>query len=88
MPEKVIGSRAEVFHGTADHTRSGLDKSDLMKNKHGRIVSKAKNKLGKENEWAKAIKHASKKLPDGSDFAKIAKEAKKYYSKKDKKFTP
>jgi len=36
----MIGSRAEVFHGTADMTAGGLSKKDL-KMKDGRIVSKA-----------------------------------------------
>lgn len=35
----AVGSRAQVFHGTAKHTSGGLTKSDLMK-KNGRIVSK------------------------------------------------
>jgi hypothetical protein len=36
----MIGSRAEVFHGTADKTSGGLTKKDLMM-KDGRIKSKA-----------------------------------------------
>jgi hypothetical protein len=36
---KAIGTRAEVFHGTAEHTAGGLKKKDLKKNKFGRIVS-------------------------------------------------
>ena len=37
--KRAVGSRAEVWHGTADHTSGGLHKKDLYKNKHGRIVS-------------------------------------------------
>jgi hypothetical protein len=38
----MIGSRAEVFHGTADKTAGGLTKKDLMQDpKDGRIKSKA-----------------------------------------------
>jgi hypothetical protein len=53
MPEKIkaVGSRAQVFHGTAKHTSGGLKKSDLMKKK-GRIISRRKSVAGK-----KAIKH-------------------------------
>lgn len=53
MPEKMktIGSRAEVFHGTAKKTSGGLKKNDLMKKK-GRIISRRKSAAGK-----KAIKH-------------------------------
>jgi hypothetical protein len=32
---KTFGSRAEVFHGTAKKTSGGLEKRDLLKNKHG-----------------------------------------------------
>jgi hypothetical protein len=45
---RAIGSHAEVWHGTADHTSGGLKKKDLMKNKHGRIISKRKHALGKK----------------------------------------
>jgi hypothetical protein len=38
----MIGSRAEVFHGTADKTSGGLTKKDLMQDPNdGRIKSKA-----------------------------------------------
>ena len=43
--EKTFGSRAEVWHGTAKKTSGGLEKSKLMKNKHGRIVSRLKRDL-------------------------------------------
>lgn len=39
----TVGSRAEVFHGTADKTAGGLSKKDLIM-KDGRIVSKAASK--------------------------------------------
>ena len=48
---KAVGSKAEVFHGTAKHTSGGLHKKDLMKH-HGRIISRKKHAAGK-----KAIKH-------------------------------
>jgi len=43
------GSKAQVWHGTAKHTTGGLTKNNLMKNKHGRIVSKRKHSLGKKS---------------------------------------
>ena len=46
---KTVGSRAEVFHGTAKHTSGGLKKKDLMKNKHGRIVSRKMHKTAKKS---------------------------------------
>jgi hypothetical protein len=42
------GSRAQVWHGTAKKTSGGLTKSNLMKNKHGRIVSRRKHASGKK----------------------------------------
>ena len=47
----AVGSKAQVFHGTAKHTSGGLVKKDLMKH-HGRIISRKKHAAGK-----KAIKH-------------------------------
>ena len=51
----AVGSKAQVFHGTAKHTSGGLTKKDLVQNKHGRIVSRRKMALGK-----KALKHLVK----------------------------
>ena len=45
---KAVGSRAEVFHGSAKHTSGGLRKKDLMKTKSGRIVSRKKHMQGKK----------------------------------------
>jgi hypothetical protein len=46
---KSCGSKAQVWHGNAKKTTGGLTKRDLMKNKHGRIVSKRKHNLGKKS---------------------------------------
>ena len=46
--EMLIGSRAQVWHGTAHKTSGGLTKKDLMQNKSGRIVSKAKHSTAKK----------------------------------------
>lgn len=48
--QRTIGSRAEVWHGTAKKTSGGLTKSDLIKNKHGRIVSKKKHSTAKKEK--------------------------------------
>ena len=45
----TIGTRAQVWHKTAKKTSGGLIKNDLMKNKHGRIVSRRKHKTGKKS---------------------------------------
>jgi hypothetical protein len=44
---QVVGTRAQVWHGTAKHTSGGLIKKDLMMNKHGRIVSRRKHKTAR-----------------------------------------
>jgi len=41
-----VGSKAQVFHGTAMKTSGGLKKEDLMQNKNGRIVSKKAHAAG------------------------------------------
>jgi hypothetical protein len=45
---RTFGTRAEVFHGTAVRTPGGLRKTDLIKNKHGRIVSRKKHFTAKK----------------------------------------
>lgn len=51
----LIGSRAQVHHGTAYKTKGELKKGDLIMNKHGRIVSKKKHATAKrENRLEKA----------------------------------
>jgi hypothetical protein len=44
---KAVGSKAEVFHGTAKHTSGGLFKKDLMRHKD-RIISRKKHAAGKK----------------------------------------
>jgi len=48
--EKLIGSRAQVWHGTAYKTSGGLTKSHLVQNKNGRIVSKNKHIQSKKEK--------------------------------------
>lgn len=43
----AVGSKAQVWHGTARKTVGGLTKKDLMKHK-GRIISRKKHALGKK----------------------------------------
>ena len=53
--ETLIGSRAQVWHGTAYKTVGGLTKKHLMYNKYGRIVSRRKHATAKrENRLKKA----------------------------------
>jgi hypothetical protein len=52
----AVGSKAQVWHGSANHTSGGLKKADLVKNKHGRIVSRRKQAAGR-----KALKFLTRK---------------------------
>lgn len=45
---KATGSRAEVWNGSARKTVGGLTRSDLVKNKHGRIVSRKRQEAGRK----------------------------------------
>jgi hypothetical protein len=76
--EQNIGTRAQVWHGTAKKTSGGLTKTQLMMNKHGRIVSRRKHATAKrENRLVKAgfltkkgqfgfIKKGSRKMRGGT----------------------
>lgn len=46
--EMLTGSRAQVYHGTAYKTSGNLKKTDLVQNKHGRMVSALKYKSSKQ----------------------------------------
>merc|ERR1711941_6850 len=66
----IRGSRSQVWRGTKQKTKSsGMTKSQLMKNKRGKIVSKKAHAAGlrkwKRNglsKWAAAFKQARKNL--------------------------
>jgi hypothetical protein len=56
-----VGSRAEVWHGTAFKTPGGLTKSHLLKNKSGRIVSKSKHQTAKKERRLVKAGYGTKK---------------------------
>ena len=58
----VIGSRAQVYNGTADKTSGGLVKKDLRKSSDGRVVSKMKSCMSQGNPWVNAVAQARKEL--------------------------
>jgi len=45
--DMLIGTRAQVWHGTAYKTSGGLTKHHIMQNKNGRIVSRSKHASAK-----------------------------------------
>lgn len=71
----LIGTRAQVWHGTAYKTTGGLCKSDLMQNKSGRIVSKAKHNSAKREKRLVKAGYLTKKGQFG--FIKNGKSMKK-----------
>ena len=74
------GSRIKVMNGSANATAGGLDKSQLMKNKNGRIVPKSKHAAGKKNNWTKAANIAAKELGiSGADRIKQMRKGTAYY---------
>merc|ERR1712133_320783 len=73
MKKSVIargrGAKARVFRGIKAKTSGGLKKTDLIKNKRGKIVSKKASLNGKKSfakngisKWAEATKKARKAL--------------------------
>jgi hypothetical protein len=48
--DMLIGTRAQVWHGTAYKTSGGLTKQHIMQNKNGRIVSRSKHASAKREK--------------------------------------
>jgi hypothetical protein len=59
--ELLIGTRAQVWHGTAFKTSGGLTKGDLFQNKAGRIVSRAKYMTAKKEKRLVKAGYGTKK---------------------------
>merc|ERR1719313_3171319 len=78
-----------VFRGGKEKTASGLKKSDLMKSKTGKIVSKKKHAVGKKcysyiKGWSDAVQKARKELGVKGFVAlkkssELYKKAKEFY---------
>lgn len=62
----LIGSRAQVWHGTAYKTSGDLTKSGLIMNKAGRIVSKNKHATAKKEKRLEKAGYKTKKGTFGS----------------------
>ena len=60
-PKQTIGTRAQVWHGNAKKTSGGLTKKDLMKNKHGRIVSRKRHTYAKKANVLAKMGYVAKK---------------------------
>merc|ERR1719367_2435475 len=69
MKKKVTGKKYQVFKGLKEKTVGGLKKTDLKKNKQGKVVSKSRSDNAKKAksykrimEWAKCVQVARKSL--------------------------
>jgi hypothetical protein len=78
--EILIGTRAQVWHGTAYKTTGGLTKNDVMKNKSGRIVSKSKHNSAKREKRLVKAGYLTKKGHFG--FIKNGKSMRKSRGRK------
>lgn len=58
---KTVGSKREVWNGTAKKTPGGLTKSKLMINKQGKVISKAKHRLAIKNNIIANIRPKSRR---------------------------
>jgi hypothetical protein len=67
----TIGSRIQVYRGHAKKTSGGLTRSDLMMNKHGRVVSKAKHLTAKKE--MRLLKHGYGTKKGKFGYVKIGK---------------
>jgi len=83
MYNKMIGSRAQVFHGTADQTAGGLKKKDLILGNDGQIKSKAAQQAALARMKKEGKKHLTKVFkPAKKGFKLQPKEGTKAYDKK------
>merc|ERR1712228_604413 len=65
MKAKKVSARLakrHVFAGKSTKTHGGLKKTDLVKSKSGKIVSKKKSARGKASPWIAAVKAARSAL--------------------------
>ena len=85
MKKKVISAklaRRHAFAGKLTKTKTGLTKTDLVKNKSGRVVSKKASLRGKKSPWIAAVQKARSALKikgffaikKGTPLYKMAKE--------------
>lgn len=86
--EQLIGTRAQVWHGTAFKTSGGLTKTDLVKNKGGRIVSKAKHNSAKREKRLVKAGYLTKKGHFGFIKSKTRKHHKKHRGGKGLSLSP
>ena len=71
-----IGSRAQVYHGTAKHTSGGLTKKDLFQTSSGHIVSRKKHFSNKNSNNLTRNGYRMTRKGEGFGFHKIGESLK------------
>ena len=71
----LIGTRAQVWHGTAFKTSGGLSKTAIFQNKAGRIVSRKKHASAKKEKRLVKAGYGTKKGKFG--YVKIGSKTRK-----------
>ena len=79
--QMLIGSRAQVWHGTAYKTAGGLTKKGLFRTKHGHYVSLKKHKTAKRERRLEKAGYYTRKGEFGA-FRKDGKKAKRKTKKR------
>lgn len=79
--KNLLGSRIQVWHGTAYKTEGGLTKNELMMNQWHRIVSKKKHMTAKKEKRLEKHGYFAKK----GKFGYVKKTAKRRRTGKSKK---
>ena len=82
--EMLMGSRAQVWHGTAYKTSGGLTKTHLMQNKSGRIVSKEKHNTAKKERRLVKAGYGTKKGKFGFVLLGKSRKSRKSRSRRHK----
>lgn len=80
---QLVGSRAQVWHGTAYKTPGGLKRSDLTMNRWKRIVSKKKQKTARKEKRLQKHGYFAKKGKFG--FVRRAAKTQKRRSKRSRR---
>lgn len=73
--ELLLGTRAQVWHGTAYKTTGGLKKMDLVQTEKGRIVSKAKHVTAKKEQ--RLLKHGYGTQKGKFGYVKVTPKSRK-----------
>lgn len=55
-------AKSQVYKGSKKHTVGGLTKSNIIRNKNGKYVSKKASARGKQSKWIKSVTAAKKQL--------------------------